>query len=294
MPLVSVIMPCFNHARYVEESIKSVLNQTEGDLELIVVDDGSSDASIAVIEGVQATDNRLKTIYHEKNRGASAARNSALKAATGKYIAFCDADDLWLPNKLAVQLETLAPYPEIGVTYCDTLIIDSEGKKTGKQFSDRFPVPGKGNGNLFHTLCIRNFINMQSALLRRAAIRSGDYFDPEIRWVEDWWFWVKIARTNNFIYNPEPLGFYRVHEASSANKQTVGLIQNRIKVYLRILDAFLDLPLRVVSAIYYHMGVGLTKSGNSREARDSYKRAFKFNPGNYKAAARFLLSYARS
>jgi glycosyltransferase involved in cell wall biosynthesis len=287
-------MPCFNHARYVEESIKSVLNQTEENLELIVVDDGSTDTSLAIIQEWATKDARLKPIYHSTNQGASVSRSDGLKIATGKYIAFCDADDLWQSGKLTVQLETLAPYPEIGATYCDALIIDNEGKETGKRFSDRFPVPGKGNGNLFHTLCIRNFINMQSALLRRAAIRPGDYFDPEIRWVEDWWFWVKIARTNNFIYNPEPLAFYRVHEASSANKQTVGLIQNRIKVYRRILDAFPDLPLRVVSAIYYHMGVGLAKSGNSREARDSYKRAFKFNPGNYKAAARFLLSYARS
>lgn len=287
-------MPCFNHACYVEGSIKSVLNSTERDLELIVVDDGSTDGSREIIEAARKGDERLRPIYHLTNQGASASRNDGLKIATGKYIAFCDADDLWLPNKLTVQLETLAPYPEIGATYCDALIIDNEGKETGKKFSDHFPVPGKGNGNLFSILCIRNFINMQSALLRRAAIHTGDYFDPEIRWVEDWWFWVKIAHTNNFLYNPEPLAFYRVHEASSANKQTVGLIQNRIKVYTRILRAYPDLSPRLVSAIHYHMGVGLAKIGNDQEARNSYGHAFKLNPINYKAAARFLLSYAHS
>lgn len=294
MPLVSIIMPCHNHARYVDESIRSVLDQTEKDLELIIIDDGSADGSRLQIARAAHFDQRVKPLYHSENLGASVSRNDGLRMAQGKYIAFCDADDLWLPNKLAVQLETLAPYPEIGVTYCDALIIDSEGKKNDKRFSDRFPVPGKGNGDLFPTLCIRNFINMQSALLRQTAIRPGDFFDPDIRWVEDWWFFIKIARTNNFIYNSEPLCLYRVHEASSATSQGLKVDENRLKVYARILKAYPDLSPRLVSAIHYHMGVGLGKIGNSPEARNSYGRAFKLNPANYKAAARFLLSYART
>src|SRR5258705_11958970 len=105
MPLVSVIMPCFNPARYVEESIRSILNQTERDLELIVVDDGSTDGSQRAIELARISDARVNPIYFDRNRGASEARNSALKLASGKFIAFCDADDIWLPIKLATQLE---------------------------------------------------------------------------------------------------------------------------------------------------------------------------------------------
>jgi glycosyltransferase involved in cell wall biosynthesis len=193
-------MPCFNHARYVEESIKAVLNQTESNLELIVVDDGSSDGSPAIIERLRALDERVKPIYFEKNRGASEARNSALSVARSEYVAFCDADDIWLPEKLAKQIEALRENSEAAVAYSDALIVNSGGEKTGASFSDRFPVPGNGSGNVFPTLCTRNFINMQSALVRRDCIRLENYFDPKIRWVEDWLFWVKLARAYPLIY----------------------------------------------------------------------------------------------
>jgi glycosyltransferase involved in cell wall biosynthesis len=289
MPLVSVIMPCFNHARYVGESIKSVLSQTERDLELIIVDDASTDGSRKIIEATRAGDERIKPIYHDTNQGASQARNSALKIASGKYIAFCDADDLWLPHKLEVQLEGLEPYPEVAVIYADSLIINGEGKPIGDRFSYRYPIPGNGSGYLFKTLCIRNFINIQSALLRRWCITEENYFDPNIQWVEDWWFWVQIAQGNYFIYNPEALGFYRVHERSSASSAGQRVDENRLKVYARILRAFPDLPLRTVSAIYYHMGVGLAKLGKRKDARDSYRHALQLNPINYRAAVRLTL-----
>jgi glycosyltransferase involved in cell wall biosynthesis len=293
MPLVSVIMPCFNHARYVEESIKSVLNQTERDLELILVDDGSTDGSPEVIEATSAGNGRVKPLYHPTNQGASHSRNDGLNHATGEYVAFCDADDLWLPEKLEKQLELFSRFPVVDIAYSDTKIINSAGEETGALFSDRFPVPGSGNGNLFYDLCVRNFINMQSALVRRKAIHPENYFDPNIRWVEDWLFWIKLARNTSFIYSPEPLGLYRVHEGSSAATQAQGLIQNRIKVYTQILGFADRLPRRVLSEIFYRMGVGLAQLKQS-EAKRSYADALMHNPLHWKAAVRLLLSYARA
>src|SRR4030043_1337098 len=102
-PTVSVIIPTYNRAHLVGRSIRSVLNQTYQDLEVIVVDDGSKDNTAEIVRGI--TDPRIVFLKHEKNRGVSAARNTGLKAARGKYIAFQDSDDEWLPQKLEKQLE---------------------------------------------------------------------------------------------------------------------------------------------------------------------------------------------
>jgi glycosyltransferase involved in cell wall biosynthesis len=329
-------MPCFNHARYVAESIRSVLNQTEGDLELIVVDDGSTDGSPAVIAEAALGDERVKPLYHSVNLGASRSRNDALDLAQGEYVAFCDADDIWLPTKLENQLELLAPRSTAGrplagvaygnandshlaakldnqfkafssdlkpdIVYGDARIIDGQGRETGALFSHRFPVPGSGSGNLFNALCERNFINMQSALLRREIIRPENYFDPTIRWVEDWLFWIKLARTASFIYSPKVLGLYRVHEASSASAQPQGVIRNRVKVYLATLHYCVQLPRQVLSRVFYHLGVGITqlnepveeaKSFYEYSAQRCFKSALMCNPFNLKAAARLILCALR-
>jgi glycosyltransferase involved in cell wall biosynthesis len=296
-------MPCFNHARYLEESIRSVLNQTERNLELIVIDNGSTDGSREIIETAVANDERLIAIYHPKNLGASVARNDGLKIARGEYIAFCDSDDIWLPEKLEKGLTLLDASPWADIAYGDARIIDGAGRETGALFSARFPVPGSGSGNLFSVLCVRNFINMQSALLRRGCLTKENYFDPDIRWVEDWLFWMRLARTRSFIYNPEPLCLYRVHAASSASAQPEGVLRNRIKVYLEALHFADLLPRSVAAEIFYHLGTGVSRLKEKEEearrfnrysTKRSYFSALRLNPFHWKAAARLIFSYARA
>jgi hypothetical protein len=145
---------------------------------------------------------------------------------------------------------------------------------------------------LFNTLCLRNFINMPTGLVRRVCLKAENYFDPELRPVEDWWFWLKLARATPFLYIPEPLVLYRVHEQSSATtelREPNGLARNRVKVYLKILHSFSDIPPRIVSQIYYHLGVGLAKVGERKDSQRAYGRALKVNPVNWKAAARLIL-----
>jgi glycosyltransferase involved in cell wall biosynthesis len=286
----------------VEESVKSVLAQTEPDLELIIVDDASTDGSRELIDRLAKSDGRIEAFYHDKNSGASTSRNDGLSMAEGEYIAFCDADDIWLPGKLKKQLALLADTPAASIAYSDARIIDGEGRETGTLFSARFPVPGNGSGHLFDILCVRNFINMQSALLRRAALKEEDYFDPKIKWGEDWLFWLKLARTAGFVYSPEPLGLYRVH-AGSADTSRPERARDRVKIYLEALRFADLLPRRVISEIFYHLGVGLSrlkesetekKCFNDYSAKRSYFHALQHNPFNWKAAVRLLLSYARA
>jgi glycosyltransferase involved in cell wall biosynthesis len=281
-------MPCFNYARYLGGSIRSVLNQTESDLELIVIEDGSSDASGEVLARLAAKDNRIKPIYHPANRGISPSRNEGLKKAAGDYIAFCDADDIWLPDKLEKQLALLSQNPKANLAYGDSKIIDGHGKETGALFSDRFPVPDSGNGDLFSTLCVRNFINTQTVLLRHKILRPDDYFNPEISYGEDWLFWTKLARLNSFLYNPEPLCLYRVHEESSTAGTIERKTRNRVKVYLEILR-LRDLPRSTLSAVFYHLGVALAAlPGEAEFCPFAFKTAVKYNPLNLKAAYRLI------
>lgn len=257
MPTVSVIMPCFNHGRFVAESAGAILGQTLSDLELIIIDDCSSDNSWAAIRRVAQRDRRVIAIRHAKNQGASRSRNDGLRAAKGELIGFCDADDLWEPEKLARQAELLRCHPEYDVAFCDAFIIDEDGALTGERFSDRFPVPHNASGRYFEHLLRRNFINMQSVLMRRKCLRHAASFDEHIKWVEDWWYWVRLSRRHRFGYTPECLARYRVHGHSTNLIQKRGYCVNRFKVFRRMLNQYSDLSHEAKVNIAYQMGIEL-------------------------------------
>jgi len=302
MPLVSVIMPSFNHARYLEDAVRSILGQTEPDLELLIVDDASTDNSRELTGRLAKEDERIRPLYRDVNGGISPARNDGLRAAQGEYLALADADDIWLPHKLEKQLNLLSSFPGADIAYSDSRIIDGEGRETGALFSDRFPIPGNGTGNLLNTLSVRNFINVQTGLVRRSVIKEENYFDPDFRWAEDWLFWLRLARTSQFVYSPEPLGLYRVHGGNSdARISAPERYRDRCRVYLEALHNADVLPRRVISEMFYHLGVSLSrikesekeaKCFNDYSAKRSYFYALQHNPFNWRAAARLILSYA--
>src|SRR5580698_1608036 len=104
MPTASIVMPCYNAGRFVEQSIQAVLRQSLADFELIVVDDASTDNSVELIRELKQKDKRIKLLIHRENLGASRSRNDGLRMANGSYIGFCDADDIWKPEKLSSQI----------------------------------------------------------------------------------------------------------------------------------------------------------------------------------------------
>jgi glycosyltransferase involved in cell wall biosynthesis len=291
MPRVSVIMPCFNHALFVGESVEAVLAQSVADLELIIVDDCSRDDSRTVIEKYAGSDRRVRAIYHDTNLGASRSRNDGIRAAQGEYLAFCDADDVWMPIKLARQLEVLRKNPIHDVAYCDAEIVNERGIATGKRFSNQFPIPGDGSGRLFHKFCTRNFVNMQTVVLRRECIMDGGYFDEKIKWVEDWWFWVRVSHRHSFVYTDEALAKYRVHSRSTGVVQQQGYKANRVKVFHRILRNYPEIPAELKSEIYYHMGVSLVGLGKRKCARRSFTRSMEFQRSNLRSLGGWLLSF---
>jgi glycosyltransferase involved in cell wall biosynthesis len=283
-------MPCFNHALFVGRSIEAVLAQSVGDLELIVIDDCSRDHSRETIAQYVKNDRRVRALYHERNLGASRSRNDGIRVAEGEYLAFCDADDVWMPTKLARQLELMERHPMHDVAYCDAEIINEHGIRTGERFTNEFPVPGNGSGRLFDELCTRNFVNMQTAILRRKSVGAAARFDENIKWVEDWLFWLRIAHDHSFIYTNEVLAEYRVHQKSTGRNQRRGNKINRVKVYRRILREYPEIPSKLKSAIYYHLGAALTELGKRQFARRCYIRSIKARRSNVRAFYRLLVS----
>ena len=227
MPAASVIMPCYNAEKFVQQSVESILLQTFEDFELIIIDDASADRSVEVVKGLAVRDARIRLFVHEKNLGASRSRNDGLHAASGNYIAFCDADDVWKPEKLKSQVELLSNNPSYDIAYCDSQIIDEAGSPSGHLFSEKFPVPKNPSGNLFEELCTRNFINMQTVCIRRNAVGHGIFFDEDIKWIEDWWQWIRLSRNHLFLHERLPLAQYRIHRQSTGLTQKRGIRINR-------------------------------------------------------------------
>ena len=266
MPSVSVIMPCFNHGAYVRDSMHSILAQTMSDLELLVVDDFSTDTSRERVMEVMKLDSRVRLLCHPKNLGVSKSRNDGIAAAKGKYLAFCDADDLWLPEKLARQLPALEAQSHYGLAYCESEIIDQNGVWTGRKFSDDHPAP-RPSGNTFNDLCRTNFINTQTVIVRRDLLPADLRFDEKIRRTEDWWLWLQLARKTAFVYDPTVLAQYRVHPTSTRATQANGYHRDNWKVCKKNLRLHRDMPLPEQGLMWYSMGYGLCALGKRRWGR---------------------------
>jgi glycosyltransferase involved in cell wall biosynthesis len=292
-PTVSVIMPCFNHGEFLEESASSILSQSLSNLELIIIDDCSSDRSKEVVAMLSNKDSRVRYIFHAKNLGASRSRNDGLAVARGTYVAFCDADDLWMPEKLAEQVALLEESQSYGLAYCDAEIIDGRGVSKQSRFSCMFRPPHNPSGWLFDELINTNFINTQTVIIRRDVLRESDGFDEKIRWVEDWWLWLQLSRRTMFFYDARVLAKYRVHEKSTFFSQAPGIIRNRFKVLKRNLRVHADMPLSLKGEIWYSIGQQLKTMGRDRRGTACMRLGFFYAVRGRAPIKRLLRMFAR-
>ncbi|HNW34743.1 MAG TPA: glycosyltransferase [Candidatus Ozemobacteraceae bacterium] len=226
VPLVSVIIPVYNYGRFLPDAIQSVLNQTHRNLELILIDDGSTDETPAIIQQ-WLCDSRLRC-FRQSRRGMSAARNAGLDAARGAYIQFLDADDILAPDKLRKQLEVLEANPEIFATYCQT----SYFSKTPDECL--YLMPASPIRNLAHTLFERNVFPIHSILFRRCDTR----FDETLSAVEDLDFWIKLAIGKKvFVPFPETLCYVRVHGGNISTK-----LRRMYTYKIKVMEKYIDDP----------------------------------------------------
>ncbi len=228
MPCVSVIVPTYNRAHFVIEAVQSVLNQSFVDLEVIVIDDGSNDNTRTLIEGIQ--DQRIHYIYQE-NAGLAAARNTGIRHARSDLLAFLDDDDLFFPEKLAIQVEAIENNPEIGLLSGGWQYINLQGtiiKENRPWYS--YPIL---NLETWLGACP---VIVNAVLVRRNWIEQCGGFDESLRQSEDWDLWLRLANAGcKMDWTKEIVCVYRIHSSNmvhNAAKQRYYL--------LKVLDKFFN------------------------------------------------------
>jgi glycosyltransferase involved in cell wall biosynthesis len=198
---VSVIIPAYNAEKTVRESIQSVLEQTFKNLEVIVVNDGSTDRTLEIVSSLK--DSRI-TIISSKNSGPSAARNLGIKYACGQYVSFLDSDDLWLPSKLEDQLNILKTSNEAKVVYSWVDNIDEGGFRLG--VGSRSTI----SGDAYPYLLVSNFIrNGSNILTERSCLNETGFFNVNLRGPEDRDMWLRLASKYKFVVCPKVHILYR-------------------------------------------------------------------------------------
>lgn len=220
MTCISVIIPAFNAEKTILQTIKSVQEQTFSDLELIVINDGSTDKTLELVNSID--DCRIK-IFSYVNGGLSTARNRGMTQARGEYITFLDADDLWAKDILEELLAALQNNPKAGVAYCWTYYMYEEKNLN-------YPsTPVYYEGNVYLQLLINNFLSVGACLITRNAIESVGNFDSSLKSAEDWHYWLQLARHWDFVLVPKHLFFYRQTSTSMSSNVEI-MEKNTLKM----------------------------------------------------------------
>jgi glycosyltransferase involved in cell wall biosynthesis len=194
-------MPAYNSGKTIKDSIQSVLEQTYQEWELFIVNDGSSDDTVTIVEKYE--DNRIKLI-NQKNGGVSNARNNALRQATGEYISFLDSDDLWLNNKLELQVKYLQKN-NLKFVYTNSFSFRDNIDENKKAFSF-VPLGFKNKDEIL----IYDFIPILTVLFHKSILKDIGYFDESLQGTEDWDYWIRILQKYEIGFLKEYLTKYRV------------------------------------------------------------------------------------
>lgn len=303
-PKVSVIIPVFNYEKYIKESVDSCLTQTYKNLEIIVVDDGSTDSTPQILN---AYGNQI--IYvQQKNMGAAVALNNGIKMSTGELVCWLSADDVFLPDKIRLQVEQFNLLPDYDLVYTDFYVIDSEGKIL-KEAESAWHPPSRALSQILK----ENFINGSTVMMKKKAWEAVGGFYEKIPANVDTHMWIKLLLKNSkFLLLPEKLVKYRFHDKSqTSNRQfmitygelvfawafnniPVNLIHkgnhpNRalfykgikhfyIKHYFTFLACYKKIQtysLSKFAALPLYIYIRLFKSGYVKRLNNEYERAFK-------------------
>jgi glycosyltransferase involved in cell wall biosynthesis len=208
MPTISVIIPTFNAESTIEATVQSVLNQSFSDLEILVINDGSTDSTVKILETIQ--DSRLR-ILHFDNAGVAISRNRGIQRAQGKFFAFLDSDDLWQATKLADQFAALTDHPESMVAYSWNDYIDAEGNFVHHGWHAQYQE------DVYEAIFYRCFIeNGSNILVRREAVEATGFFEPKTTPAEDWDFYLRLAQHYTFVCVPKVHVLYRISSESQS------------------------------------------------------------------------------
>lgn len=280
-PLVSVITPTRNRARLLPRAVASVLAQTHGNLELILVDDHSTDGTPAFISSVK--DPRLRHIRLPESVGDAAARNIGLDAARGEYVCFVDDDDEISPEKLRLQLERFSSAPpEVGLVYCGAVfMLEREGRK----LLEVHPVL---KGQVYAEMLGKNHLTLIAPLIRRECFDVAGVFDEKLRSSSDWDLWIRISRHFCFDFVPDLLAVIYVHgkQISSNLERKIAAREYILRKYERELEAHPD----ALAESLRRLGILHCLAGDLGRGRSCFRRAITTGRGRKSLYAHLFLA----
>jgi len=228
VPLLSIVIPAYNVENFILPAVKSALNQSYPSLEVIVVDDGSTDGTVGKIAKIK--DDRLQ-ITQQENKGLAGARNTGIRLSRGKYIGFLDGDDIWFQNRAASLIDVLESDPTIGIAFSNLIYIDEQGNANGQLL-----VSSKKQPKL-NDLIIRNHINCP--IVRRKCFESGGVFNETLKACEDYEMWVRLLFSTKYKCQlvDHPTYGYRIRKGSLTTDYSA-FIKNAHKV-MEIFDSYI-------------------------------------------------------
>lgn len=297
--LVSVVIPTYNVERYIEQTLQSVLAQSHRALEVLVVDDGSSDCTRDLVVAVAAADPRVRLVS-QANQGVCVARNRGLAESRGSFLCFLDHDDWWAPWKLAEQLAAFGRAPDAGVVFSDFLnwfSTESGFAEPDSVLPALEGVPAHDNefsGWIYHQFLIDCWALTSTAMIRRSALDSAGAFDPALPYSEDWDLWLRLSVRVPFVKLAVVSTLYRQHMEQGNRKlrevdyRTRLLESNAARHGLASRDGRkLDRERFAQNLARYHMQFGLhqLEHGRRRVAIGAFARAWRHHPARLKYGA---------
>lgn len=274
MPKVSVNIPVYNGEKYIEETLQSVLDQTFQDFEIILVDDGSTDRSAEIVKG--SNDKRIKYVF-QQNQGIGGARNTALKNSRGKYIAFLDQDDLWLPAKLQKQIELFERRPELGLVFCNTTFFNNLGR-----LHEMYEKPFDESSYLFPRLLKKYFLSLETVMIDRDVLEKVGTFPEKMMMAEEYNLFLKVAYFYDLGYVNGPLAMYRIHDKNYSwgkELQEIDEIRETLRQLEEMIPGFRTsysgelLQLETGNAV--KEGLASWKAGKNKDASAVFFRAYR-------------------
>ena len=277
-PLVSVVIATYNMATFLPLAVRSALAQTYRNIEMLIIDDGSTDTTAEHVAPFLA-DTRVRYLK-QANGGQAVAKNRGIREATGEYVAFLDADDLWTPDKLEAQLPLFAASPAVGVVYSAFAYIDEKGARLAS-------VPAKlHRGRVSGPLLIFNFVGFSTSVVKRGCFQRLGCFNENLGMGIDYDLWLRFSTQYEFDYVDRPLLHYREWPGQMSRNWNTRY-RNGIEIMENFLRDFPDaVDKRTANEAWAHTYSGFgrcMRESRRREALSLYLRALRFKPDYFPA-----------
>lgn len=287
LPQVSVCVPTFNRAHYLPQRLESILGQTFGDFELIVLDNASTDGTPDVV--ARYRDPRVRYYRNDRNLGQIPNINRAIALATGDYVAVCHDDDVYAPAMLQRQVDTLLRYPRVGLVHTAVWLMSETGAFRGIHRVSKQDYVTNGRDAFLQYLAFGHDIVFSTVIMRRACYQQAGPFHPAYL-CADFDMWLRLVLQSDVAYLSEPLAGYRIHTANATSSMTA---DRWFREYFEIFDRAVAIAVEKIPGIAISVERLRTEASRYQARRSRIEAAAYIAIGNYNAAAEYVTAASR-